>query len=77
VVEDGHFSASCSVEFRVEAEKTHFRYRSLKMQALFCECSGRGPIQDLNGIKGILYNILNGWKQKARGVIQLYLDIMD
>ena len=35
------------IGFRVEAEKTHYRYRSLKMKALFSEHSGRQADQDL------------------------------
>jgi hypothetical protein len=31
----------------MEAEKTHFRYGSLKMKVLFSEHSGRQPVQDL------------------------------
>ena len=47
-----------SVWFRVEAEKTHFRYESLKMKALFSDRSGWRPVRALNHIpRERVYNI--------------------
>jgi hypothetical protein len=34
----------------VVAEKTHFRYGSLKMKALFSECSWRSPVPNLSHV---------------------------
>jgi hypothetical protein len=41
-----------TVEFRKEAEKTHFKDRSFKTKALFSEHSGRWPVRDLNHPRG-------------------------
>lgn len=63
----GWIPTRVAVGFRVEAEKTHFRDRNLKMKALFSAHTERQPVQNLNCIlKGDLYNIFNGQKHKAR-----------
>lgn len=47
-----------AVGFRVEAKKTHFRYESLKMKALFSDRSGWRPVRALNHIpRERVYNI--------------------
>jgi hypothetical protein len=55
------------VGFRMEAEKTHLRDRSLKMKALFSECSGRWPLQNLNCFPERRWYIFKGWEHKASG----------
>lgn len=50
----------------MQAEKTHFRDRSLKMKALFSSPIGRQPVQDLNQVpEGRLCNILIGWGHRG------------
>lgn len=54
---------SCTVGFGVEAEKTHFRYGSFKMKALFSESSGKWPVHDVNRVpERRLYNVFKGWE---------------
>ena len=75
------------VGFGVEAEKTHFRYGSLKKwKALFLELSGKQPVRVLTSSPGgKLYNIFKGWEHKVWrelgmgvrcSIIQLYFDTM-
>ena len=53
------------VGFRVDAEKAHFRDRSLQMTALFSEHAGRWLARDLNQVpKGRLYSIFKGQEHK-------------
>lgn len=57
----GWIPAIVGVGFGMEAEKTHFRDRSLNMTALISVHAGRQPVQDMNCIpKGDLYNIFKG-----------------
>lgn len=49
---------SSTVGFGVEVEKTHFRYGSFKMKALFSESSEKWPVHDLNRVpERRLYNV--------------------
>ena len=49
---------SSTVGFGVEVEKTHFRYGSFKMEALFSESSEKWPVHDLNRVpERRLYNV--------------------
>jgi hypothetical protein len=58
------------VGFRVEAENTHFLYRSLQVKALFIlfyfiffEQTGEWLVWDMNGVpKGRLYYIFTEWE---------------
>jgi hypothetical protein len=75
------YSQWCSgVGFRVEAEKTCFRYGSLKIEALYSEHSGRQPVWDLNRVpEGRLYDIFIGWEHKSMGggVVVVVVGISD
>lgn len=51
----------------MQAEKTHFRDRSLKWKLYFL-CSERWPVQCLKLVNiRRLYNTFTGWEHKARG----------
>ena len=59
-------------------KKTHFRYGSFKMKALFSKYSGRQSVQDLNYVPKGRFYIFKGWGHKAQkncSVIQMYFDI--